>query len=80
MNVNEKTRNVAGHAPSSRWWAVAAVAWLLVVVGIAAHQWQFWQQDRLELDVTALLPLDEQQPGVGQATRKLADAVGRQVS
>lgn len=75
---NRSGRTHEQEAPR-RGWAVAAVLWLLLVLGIAAHQWQFWQEDRLDLDVLALLPQDERQPAIGQATRKLTDAMGRQV-
>lgn len=66
------TRPAAG----SRW---LAGLWLLVVLAIAAHQWQFWRQSRLDTDVLALLPQDERQPEVNRATQKLADAAGRRV-
>lgn len=51
-----------------RWWRLAALAWLVVVLAMAAHQWRFWQQDRIDTDVLALLPLNEQAPDVAQAT------------
>ena len=79
MDMRASPPNVAEPGPAGHGWAVAAVLWLLVVLGVAAHQWQFWQQDRLDIDVTALLPADERQPAVAQATRKLADAVSQQV-
>ncbi|HEX5686915.1 MAG TPA: hypothetical protein VFY73_23130 [Ideonella sp.] len=53
--------------------------WLLVVLAIAAHQWRFWHDSRLDTDVLALLPQDERQPEVTRATQKLADAAGRRV-
>lgn len=59
--------------------AAAALVWLLVVLAIAAHQWQFWRADRLDVDVLALLPRDEQSPEVAVATERLADAAARQV-
>lgn len=62
-----------------RGWAVAAVLWLVMVLAVIGHQWQFWQQERIDMDVLALLPHDEQAPEVDLAMRKLADAVSRQV-
>ncbi len=67
------------HAGRSRLWAFAAVAWLLFVLGVAVHQWRFWQAGRLDADVMALLPADEQAPEVALATRALADGASRQI-
>jgi predicted exporter len=58
---------------------VLALTWLLVVLAIALHQWHFWHQGRLDTDVLALLPEDEQAPEVAQATRVLAERASRQV-
>lgn len=66
-------------APANRLWRIAALLWLLAVCGVAAHQWQFWQQGRFQSDVMALLPVDEQEPAVTLATRQLADAATREV-
>lgn len=66
-------------APSNRLWRVAALLWLLAMCGVAAHQWQFWQQGRFQSDVMALLPVDEQEPAVTLAVRQLADAATREV-
>lgn len=62
-----------------RWWRLAALAWLVVVLVMAAHQWRFWQQDRIDTDVLALLPLNEQAPDVAQATQQLSEQLSRQV-
>lgn len=62
-----------------RGWTVAAVLWLVVVLAVICHQWRFWQQGRIDMDVLALLPHDEQAPAADLAMRKLADAVSRQV-
>lgn len=70
---------VTSAAPAARHYPWAAWGWLLVVIAIVAHQWQFWHDGRLDTDVLALLPQDERQPEVGQATRALADAAGRRV-
>ncbi|WP_322577021.1 MMPL family transporter [Rhodoferax sp.] len=48
---------------------------LLVVV----DQFHFWQSSRLDTDVLALLPPDEQQPVIDAITRKLTDENGRQL-
>lgn len=60
-------------------WRVAAIAWLLCVLAVGWHQWSFWQQGRVDMNVLALLPEDEQAPEVGLATRKLVDGISRQV-
>lgn len=62
-----------------RWWRVAAIAWLLVVLAVACQQWKFWQEGRVDTNVLALLPSDERAPEVGLATQRLADGVSRQV-
>lgn len=62
-----------------RGWTVAAVLWLVVVLAVIGHQWRFWQQGRIDMDVLALLPHDEQAPAADLAMRKLTDAVSRQV-
>lgn len=60
-------------------WRVAAVVWLLCVLAIAFHQWQFWRGGKLDTDVLALLPASEHAPEVGRASRLLADGVAKQV-
>ena len=62
-----------------RAWAVAAFVWLALVLVVAVHQWQFWQHPALDTDVLALLPENEHEPEVSEATRRLADAASRQV-
>ena len=59
--------------------ALAAVLWLLFVLAVAVHQWHFWRGGRLDADVLALLPTDEQAPELGVATRRLADRASRQI-
>ncbi|MCT9812946.1 hypothetical protein N0K08_20140 [Acidovorax sp. Be4] len=69
-------------SPSDRpgaWWRLAAIVWLLCVLAVGWHQWNFWQQGRVDMNVLALLPEDEQAPEVGLATRKLVDGISRQV-
>ena len=43
-------------------WRIAALLWLVCVLGLAAHQWQFWHSGRLTTDVLALLPQSELTP------------------
>jgi len=56
-----------------------AVAWLLVVLAIGWHQWQFWHAPKLDTDVFALLPQDEQAPAAQQAMRQLGEQGERRV-
>jgi predicted exporter len=56
-----------------------AIFWALLVLAVGVHQVRFWRSARLETDILALLPEDEQAPEVGAATRKLADESGRQL-
>lgn len=53
--------------------------WLLVVAVLGWHQWQFWQAPRLDADVFALLPQDEQQPAAQRAMKQLAEQGERRV-
>lgn len=62
-----------------RAWATAAFVWLAIVLAVAVHQWHFWQHPALDTDVLALLPENEHEPEVSEATRRLADAASRQV-
>lgn len=64
---------------SGRWATWFAWIWLLVVVGVAAHQWHFWRHAPLNTDVLALLPENEHAPEVTLATRRLTAQVSRQV-
>jgi len=66
-------------AGPGRLWRGAALAWLLVVLAVAGHQWHFWQQNRVDTDVLALLPLNEQAPDVARATQQLSEQLSRQV-
>lgn len=61
------------------WRAGAALLWLVVVLAIGVHQWTFWREARLNTDVLALLPENEQAPEVAAATRALAARAARQV-
>lgn len=62
-----------------RWRRVAPWLWLACVVAVALHQWQFWQEDRLQTDLFALLPHDEREVGSERAMRLLADGAARKV-
>ncbi len=55
------------------------LVWLLVVLVVLAHQWTFWHADRLDSDVLALLPQDEQSPNLSRATRQIADSASRSI-
>ena len=59
----------------NRW----AILWALVVLAVGIHQVLFWRSARLDTDVLALLPEDEQAPEVDAATRRLADGAGREL-
>lgn len=63
----------------ARPWRIAAALWLLCVLAVAAHQWQFWRSGQLGTDVLALLPVSEQAPEVDRASKLLAQRVARQV-
>ncbi len=56
----------------SRWQRIAALLWLFAIVAIGVHQWHFWQQSRLDANVLALLPQDEQEPLLQAANARLA--------
>jgi predicted exporter len=60
-------------------WRLAALAWLVCVLVVAVHQFQFWRAGRVDTDVLALLPASEQAPEVGRASKLLAEGVSRQV-
>lgn len=67
-----------GNAHLRRVWRWLALAWLLAVVAIGAHQGRFWQQSRIDSDVMALLPQDDSERALGEVTRRIADAGARQ--
>ena len=68
-------------APENRLIRTLAFAWLLLVLAISAHNAWLWTGDRLQLetDVLAMLPQDDREPDVAQATRALADAGARRI-
>jgi len=53
--------------------------WLIVVVALASHQWQFWRAGAIESDVLALLPVDNARPDVAAVGARIADLGSRQV-
>ncbi|MFC4160466.1 MMPL family transporter [Chitinimonas lacunae] len=56
-----------------------ALLWAVLMLAVLWHQSQFWREARLDTDVLALLPENEQAPVVSAATRRLADQAARQV-
>lgn len=57
-----------------------AKIWLVVVLALAGHQAYLWSGHlRLDTDILAMLPQDERNPAVQNATRQLADAAARRV-
>ncbi|MCG2594668.1 hypothetical protein LZ009_17965 [Ramlibacter sp. XY19] len=60
-------------------WRLAALAWLVCVLVVAVHQFQFWRAGRVDTDVLALLPASEQAPEAARASKLLAEGVSRQV-
>lgn len=66
-------------APPGWFWRTAALVWLLVLVAVGVHQWQFWKHDGIDTDVMALLPVNEQAPDVALATEQLVAQMSRQV-
>ncbi|NML42585.1 hypothetical protein HHL11_02410 [Ramlibacter sp. G-1-2-2] len=60
-------------------WRLAGLAWLVFVLVVVVHQVQFWRAGKLDTDVLALLPVSEQAPEVGRASKLMAEGVSRQV-
>lgn len=58
---------------------VPPAAWLLVVLALAIHQWQFWHGAHLDTNVMALLPTDEQEPALHASAERLAKLASHQV-
>ena len=55
------------------------LGWALVVAFLAFHQFQFWRAPKIDTDVFALLPRDEQAPIPQIAMRQLAEQGERRV-
>ena len=62
-----------------RGWRWLALAWLLVLAGVAWHQARFWQSPRIDSDVLALLPQEAGDATVADATRRIAENSSRDV-
>lgn len=65
-----------------RWrarWRWVAVAWLLIVLAVGAHQWRFWQHPPIDSDILAMLPRDASDVLLSDATEHIADASSRQL-
>jgi predicted exporter len=60
-------------------WRWLALAWLLVTVAVVAYQWRFWQQNRIDNDVLALLPLDTGERTLNDVTRRIAESSTQQI-
>jgi predicted exporter len=56
-----------------------ALAWLLLVLALAAQQVDFWRGSRIDSDVMALLPGASGDPLLQAANARMADAGTRQV-
>jgi predicted exporter len=65
--------------PRSRLWPALALAWLLAVAALGAHQVGFWREARLDSDVMALLPGEGDDALLQAANHRIADAATRQV-
>lgn len=63
-------------APLAR---VLALAWLVIVIGVALHQASFWRSARIDADVMALLPGSERSATADRVLRQLADGVSREI-
>ena len=55
--------------------------WLMLVLAIIGHNLYLWTGGRLQLDtdILAMLPQDERDPAVQNATRQMADAASRRI-
>ncbi|MFZ6649488.1 MMPL family transporter [Undibacterium sp. TJN25] len=62
----------------SRW---QAIAWLVLVLAMAGHNLWLWTGGRLQIDtdILAMLPQNEHDTAVQNATRRLADAASRRI-
>ncbi|KWR74712.1 hypothetical protein RM96_35690 [Cupriavidus sp. IDO] len=67
---------MAGLTPVGR---LLAIGWLLLVLVLAIHQFQFWRGSRIDTDVMALLPGSERTATADRVLRQLADGVSREI-
>lgn len=65
------------HSPAITRWLAAV--WLLVMLALAWHQWQFWRAPALTTDVFAALPQDKQSAFADRALQQLAQDNERRV-
>ena len=56
-----------------------AAIWLVLVLMLAVHQFNFWSAPRLEGDILALLPGESGDALLGVANQRIADSATRQV-
>ncbi len=66
---------------TSRTIRLLAIVWLVIVAALVAHNLWLWSGShlKLETDVLAMLPQDEREPAVNQATRHLTEAASRRI-
>lgn len=62
-----------------RHWRWVALAWVVMVAAVLAHQVGFWRGANIDSDVLALLPQDANDRLLSDATRLIADNSARQV-
>ncbi|WP_373375791.1 MMPL family transporter [Cupriavidus nantongensis] len=74
--ANTGAHAAAGMTPLAR---LLALAWLVVVIGVALHQASFWRSARIDSDVMALLPGSERTATADRVLRQLADGVSREI-
>lgn len=63
--------------PATRFSPLWAALWLVLMLGVAVHQWRFWQSPDFASDVVDLLP-QQDDPALAQATRRLIESTSRQ--
>nr|WP_315592897.1 MMPL family transporter [uncultured Cupriavidus sp.] len=66
----------SGLSRLERW---LAIGWLVLVLALVVHQFQFWRASRLDTDVMALLPTSERTATADRVLRRLADGVAKEV-
>lgn len=62
-----------------RGWAALALLWLLLLGGLALHQWRFWQAPAIDTDVLALLPQSAEDAHLSGVAARIAEASARRV-
>ncbi|MDR2851833.1 MAG: hypothetical protein LBV61_02050 [Burkholderiaceae bacterium] len=56
-----------------------ALAWLLVSLAAAGYQWRFWQSDRIDTNILALLPLNPGERAINEVTQRIVESSARQI-